>query len=201
MKQEFCKNESEARVEVYAPSGTVSITSKKTPIYIRHDPKSFRILLIESEFNQVVQNLGLFPPLGAYSTLHLEDLYFFSSVGTTDLVYFTSQVIGKDGDDNNIYAFVPVHSIKDNGFQNHWRYGHSITQENTAIFSISSDSDLLYTLQIPIIPQFKVFCDGCQPGDCRASKAKYPGYTCMDCKDLEARLKNSGRKIDNVQRR
>jgi hypothetical protein len=75
-------------------------------------------------------------------------------------------------------------------------------QISIAISAITfSDNENSYTYPLDEITTYKVRCDGCEPGDCKATKERYPGYVCMDCKDLESRLKKIGSKLNEQIRR
>lgn len=62
------------------------------------------------------------------------------------------------------------------------------------------DTQVTYRYFADEIPEFEVECDGCKPQECKGNKSRYPGYVCMDCKEMEAGLKRIGRKIDEQGR-
>lgn len=50
-------------------------------------------------------------------------------------------------------------------------------------------------------PDYTINCDGCEEGECKGNKSRYPGYDCLDCAKLQRQLKLIGRKIDGVTKR
>ncbi|BAZ29947.1 hypothetical protein NIES4074_23950 [Cylindrospermum sp. NIES-4074] len=47
---------------------------------------------------------------------------------------------------------------------------------------------------------YKINCDECEAGECKGRRARYPGYDCMKCKEMQTRIDNMNRRIRSVSR-
>lgn len=137
---------------------------------------------------ETIQDLGLFPYFISANTVQRLDSGTSANYSNTDFL------IDFSGHSCVAYTFYDPTSLITQ------QYYYSWYEENIPAFSISDKNNLLYVYPLATLPRFKVFCDGCEPGDCKASKSKYPGYVCLDCAELSDRLKRIGHKLDGENR-
>jgi hypothetical protein len=162
------------------------------PVTVRTENTSKKVYLVDTYNDNSMQFRTVFPG-GWIWGVSSRDGYAFCTGGT--LVLAAGQ-LGGTNEIDTIY----FDETKFTGLcQVPRRYQYFVeTTNNKMICAYTSTA--FYGWEVEEGFTYSVTCDGCPPGDCKASKAKYPGYVCLDCQELEARLKRTGNKLDGYAR-
>jgi hypothetical protein len=193
MKTVYCQDKESATVTVTLPNGRVEVIESSAPPVTVHFGEKSNIYQLFNLDTQTVEHTFRLPEVLTHQVL-FNDLYAFALGGTrTVLIDYGRQ--GSVGYRPFSHFWNPLQATQKE------IYDYRLIPVNKGLFAITDSQQLLFDYETSSQLVYEVKCDQCEPNECKGSKARYPGYVCLDCKDLESRLQNAGVKINGIQRR
>ncbi|WP_017652298.1 hypothetical protein [Fortiea contorta] len=209
MREIHCENAAKASVEFKLNNKLIRLEFNNPPVIIEAIPGGLLKMDVWSYFRYAPADEDIPPDerLGNYLFSYYQKesensftKYHRDYSNPNNPVYTYYKLFTQDYDtgEERFVSDVPIdNSIPSvEWYQDVWVFSAGYSNST---FSVQ-DKDEIYQYEVEVIPNYKVKCDGCEPGECKASKSRYPGYTCMDCKELEARIKRIGGKLDEQLR-